>query len=113
MTFVFEFVESSDLKVFLIKRNKVLFKQIYKIEDVDIEQLCQSIKANISTYFSRNDQSSNLDINKDQIDEAQIIYSYLKSNACQYLIIPEDWLCSENHLNIEGVINELIKSKKK
>lgn len=105
---VFEFVDSANLKIFLIKRNKVLFKQLYKINGRGMEQLGQSIRENILTYFNSSGQPSNLDINKDEIDEAQIIYSYLQSNACQYLIIPEYWLYTENHPNIDRAINELV-----
>lgn len=107
---VLEFVNREKLKMFLINRNKVLFKQIYKIGGISIEQLSQLIKTNILSVFKSSDQSTTLDINKDEIDEAQIIYSYLKSNACHYLIIPENWLYTENHSKMDRAINELVSS---
>lgn len=105
---VLEFVDSNKLKMFLINRNKVLYKQLHKIDVISIEQLGQSIKMNILSYFNSSDHPSNMAINKDEIDEAQIIYRYLKSNACHYLIIPENWLATENHSNIDRAINELV-----
>jgi excinuclease ABC subunit C len=107
---VMEFINVSNLKLFLINGNKVLFNDMYQIDSTTINQLGQWLKSNILTYFKMNNHPSNSDISKEEIDEAQIIYSYLKSNACDYTIIPEKWLLSNNCYYIDKTIDEFLKS---
>lgn len=110
---VIEFVDHHILKMFLINRNKVIFNGKYEIDSMSIDQLGQWIKASILAHFKIVEKPSNIDIGKEEIDEAQIIYSYLKSTACDYLVIPEKWLCEEDHDELDKAISGLLYSKQK
>jgi excinuclease ABC subunit C len=106
-----ESISDGVLKLFLIKGNKVLFKQMVELDDATTKQLGAWIKSTIIKYFKTQAHPLSIEISKDEIDEAQIIYSYLKNNACEYLIIPEQWLNTENHDNINLAINEFLNTK--
>lgn len=109
---VLESLDDLRIKLFLINGNKVQFSQMYDVDDKHMEQLVQLIKANILAYFmSPNAPHPPINIRKDEVDEAQIIYRYLKSGACKYLIIPKKWLYTENHDKIDNAIKELLNLK--
>ena len=82
------------LKIFYMKRNKILFSEIYADKDVNRESRAAAISANILKYFTLS-PSPTADLTRDEIDEAQIIYHYLKSSQCRYIIISETWLESK------------------
>jgi excinuclease ABC subunit C len=96
------------IKLFLVKRNKVLFSEKYKLQCTDINQLNAVIKSNILTHFNTTTFNLPIEVRKDEIDEAQIIYSYLKSSNCNYIIIPKEWLDSEYNANIDEALNKLL-----
>lgn len=100
---VVEFLNDNKIKLFLMRGNNILFKQVYKMNDLNHKQLSSLIKSNFNAT-----PIPSTDISKDEIDEAQIIYSYLNSNACEYFIVPEEWLSGESYNNIESGINELL-----
>ncbi len=106
-----ESIRDDMLKLFLIKGNKVLFKQMVELDDATTKQLGAWIKSTIIEYFKTQAHPLSIEIRKDEIDEAQIIYSYLKNNVCEYLIIPEHWLNTENHEKIDLAINEFLNTK--
>lgn len=56
-----------------------------------------------------------IEIGKEEIDESQIIYTYLKnkSNSCKHIIIPEEWLSVPNNdISIHNILNKLLPSIK-
>lgn len=93
---VVEHLNSSTVKLFLIKGNKVLFNEKYSLDNLSREQIHIQIKSNILGCFKDNELCLTIEISKEDIDEAQIIYSYLKSCNCNYIIIPDEWLDSRN-----------------
>lgn len=95
-------------KLFLIKRNKVLFSKKYNVEDTDIKQLTTMIESSIFTYYNDEALNSPKDVTKDEIDEAEIIYSYLKNSNCSYITIPEEWLHPENNYCINEALSKLL-----
>jgi excinuclease ABC subunit C len=103
---IIEPVQERVRKLFLVKGNKVLFSGVAELD----EQLGEWIKEKIMTYFNRKTNSLLTYIKKEDIDEAQIIYSYLKSNSCQYLIIPEKWLSAKQHHRIDTALNKLLNN---
>lgn len=108
---VSEFIDDHKMKLFLISRNIVLYSQIYEIDYTKFKQLSLLIKGKILAHFHSVIPLSSINISRDEIDEAQIIYSYLNSDACEYLIIPEKWLYTENHEEIDTAINDFLYSK--
>jgi excinuclease ABC subunit C len=92
------------IKLFLIKGNKVLFSQKAKMS----EPLGDWAKLKILNYFNIDSHPSTMEIGKENIDEAQIVYSYLKNASCKYMIIPEKWLFTKNHYKIDKALNKFL-----
>lgn len=86
---IMEDLPGDTFKVFLIKGNQVLYSRIFM--QVDLVH----IKDSLFKHF-KDAETHLLKITQDEIDEAQIIYSYLNSSNCKYLVIPEIWLESKN-----------------
>lgn len=105
---VVESIDESAIKFFLIKGNNLLY-----CEKIKNQQNLEIIKNNIFTFFKNSKHSSPLVISKDDIDEAQIIYSYLKSGICRYQIIPDQWLESENVTVIDDAVEGLLNAELK
>jgi excinuclease ABC subunit C len=86
------------IKVFLIQGNQVLHKEKYDLNTLDIEQLKSKILYHIhSCYKGRRPQPSPK-IEQSELDEAQIIYSYLKGSSCSHMMILRKWL-NENNID--------------
>jgi excinuclease ABC subunit C len=105
-----EYLNEESLKFFLIKGNKVIFSEKYEFNANNLTELKAALKANILFYFKNKAISSQIEIGKDEIDEAQIIYSYLKnkSNNCKHAIIKKKWLETPASINIDNIINKLL-----
>ncbi|WIV11459.1 GIY-YIG nuclease family protein [Proteiniborus sp. MB09-C3] len=106
---IVEYLNDSSIKLFLVKGNKILFKEKYNMNSLDTKRLYTSIKSNILNYFKDNDLSITIQVNKEDVDEAQIIYSYLKSNNCNYAIIQDVELTPDC---IDDLISSLLHLKK-
>ncbi|MFJ5758476.1 GIY-YIG nuclease family protein [Neobacillus sp. NPDC093182] len=104
---VLENLSEDTFKIFLIKRSEILFSKIVTIDSADVNQLSKLI----STTFINTSFPAGSHIKRDEIDEAQIIYNYLKSSHCRYKTIPDKWI--RNHLdkNIENAVTSLIYTK--
>ena len=96
------------IKLFLIHRNKILFSETYNIKDISVEELKELIKSNVASYFKTDTYISYNNINRAELDEAQIIYSYLKSSKCKYMIIPDKCLDPNFNSNLEKSIDRLL-----
>lgn len=81
---VIEDLDETTFKFFLIKGNKVLFSKKYNRGQANSTELA----GQITKYFKQGTPS--LTVTRDDLDEAQIIYSYLKSSQCRSIIIPKD-----------------------
>ncbi|MEH7011000.1 UvrB/UvrC motif-containing protein [Neobacillus niacini] len=104
---VLEYLSEDTFKLFLIKRNKIVFSENYNAECLTLEQLCTLTK----TYFKNTALHSSYEVTRDEIDEAQIIYNYVKSNNCRYITISEKWLHNKTTVNIEKALNKLLYIK--
>ncbi|MEH7095520.1 GIY-YIG nuclease family protein [Neobacillus vireti] len=100
---IVESLTESTFKLFLIKGNKLLYREI-----LNNEQPFETIRMNLSTYLTQSPLNTRIVVSKEELDEAQIIYNYLKSGHCRYRIIPNDWLEAGNDLLIENVLEELL-----
>ncbi|MBT2655480.1 GIY-YIG nuclease family protein [Bacillus sp. ISL-18] len=100
---VVEAITESTFILFLIKGSKLLYR-----ETLNNEQIFGTIKMNLLTYLTQNSLSTRIVVSKEELDEAQIIYNYLKSGNCCYRIIPNEWLEEGNVLLIENVLEELL-----
>jgi excinuclease ABC subunit C len=106
-----EYLSNDSFKFFLIKGHKILFSEKYLLADCGLEKLKTNLRNNIVFYFNNESSETSVEIGRDEIDESQIIYSYLKnkSNNCKYAIISEEYIYStNNYIKIDNLINELV-----
>lgn len=102
-----EHLEHDVVKFFFIKGNKVLFSKKYGLKNFALKKLKSDLKSKILLYFNARSQEGRIYIDKYEIDEFQIIYTYLKNKSrnCSYVIIAEDLLDNKN----SGIDSELDK----
>lgn len=101
-----EHLDDNNIKFFLIKGNKILFSEKYDLTSLNLEELKAALKANILLYFNNSALKGPLELRREDIDEAQIIYSYLKgkSNNCKYVVIKEEHL---HNAKVDKVIKKI------
>jgi excinuclease ABC subunit C len=104
---VIENIGGNSFKLFLIKRSQILFSKIISFDSTEITQLSSLI----STTFNAASFPSDHSVMRDEIDEAQIIYNYLKSSQCQYKTIPDKWITNHKDKNIENAVTKLMNKK--
>lgn len=108
---VFEHLSEGTIKLFLIKRNQVLFSEMVNIAGSGTEPLYSKIKGEVKKWFTADRFSySNTSVTCDEIDEAQIIYSYLQGSTCNYLLISEDWLNSKDDSDLDKALSAFLAS---
>lgn len=96
------------LKLFFIKGHKVIFSKKYPLEI--IEQHLEEIRTSILTAFQENASGKSLNIGKAEIDEAQIIYSFLSGSNSRFIVIPDDWLIiGGSYERLDNTLKELIE----
>nr|WP_240479725.1 UvrB/UvrC motif-containing protein [Paenibacillus wynnii] len=105
---VLEHMDEGTLKLILIKGSRILFRSKLDTLTLDTKQLHASIQSAISDHFKNLPLEASVEISRHKLDEAQIIYSYLKSCSGSYLIIPEEWLsegkCAELDQAVDGLL---------
>lgn len=77
--FAVEFIDNEQAKLFLIKGNKLLYREVFTLVPVDRMEFMQHLKQIIRDTFVTK-KSDMRRLTQYDIDEAQIIYSYLKRN---------------------------------
>ncbi|MCL6570769.1 MAG: GIY-YIG nuclease family protein [Bacillus sp. (in: Bacteria)] len=109
---IIEYLTDITFKLFLINGNKILFSEKYRLEKQQLEQVCTTIQSNILIYFNNEALSPSKKVSRDEIDEAQIIFSYLKSSNCRYVIISEEWLDPVNKESLHVELYKLVYKQK-
>lgn len=107
---VLERLDDNSLKFFLIKGNKVLYSEKYAAGSNSIEKMKQILKTNILAYFSAGSAAASIEVGSEDIDESQIIYSYLnsKSSSSRHLIIPGTWLNASRGDKLDKALSKLL-----
>lgn len=103
---VVELINDSILKLFLIKGHKVIFSKKYHLEknkDLSVE-----IRTRIVTSFQQTKEHNSPVIGKKELDQAQIIYSYLNGSNARFIVIPEEWLDGSGHDELDASIDQLL-----
>ncbi|MBM7651102.1 GIY-YIG nuclease family protein [Neobacillus cucumis] len=103
---VVESINEYTFKLFLIKGNKLLYR-----EKINNGQELGTIKSNLLTYLKQGPLNTRIVVSKEELDEAQIIYSYLKSGNCHYRIIEDEMLETGDESIIDDVLEGLLKEK--
>lgn len=108
---VIENLDPKTIKFFLIRGNRVLYNEKIIISDeADIKkEILEKIKSKAIKYFREEPPVYTFNIGKNEIDEVQIIYSYLKSKGapCKHVVIPQKIIDSENNLKMDKLIDKL------
>jgi excinuclease ABC subunit C len=104
---VIENLSEDTFKFFLIKRNEILFRKIGKIDSTVVNQLSRLI----TTTFNDTAFPAGSHVKRDELDEAQIIYNYIKSSHCRYKAIPDKWIRNHKDKNIVEAVSKLIYKK--
>lgn len=82
-----EKLDEEYFKLFIIKGNNILYNERYNIHTTDIQKLVNEIKKTPHNYINPTLLKASIKVNINEIDEAQIIYSYLKNSDCQYWLL--------------------------
>lgn len=106
---VLEPVDEYTLKLILIKGAKILFRTKLDVGEPDMKQLHRTVLAAVNGHFAAASSESATEISRHTIDEAQIIYSYLKSSSGSYLIVPQEWLGKKPEPLLEEAVLRLLK----
>ncbi|PGS54156.1 UvrB/UvrC motif-containing protein [Bacillus sp. AFS041924] len=104
-----EQLENNKFKYFLINRTQILNGELVQIEDGSFDQLIEEMNSNSFEYFKNIDDQSSTDVCRDEIDEAQIIYTYLNSANCKHLIVPKSWL-SPTSTKLKKELRKMVSS---
>jgi len=108
---VYEYLDDNTIKLFLIKGNVVLHSERCSVAStVDIESLRRRVKALILSYFTKDIEHDAAEITREDIDTAQIIYSYLQSSACRYLVIQDSWTEDDGEPDMEAALKDFLNT---
>jgi excinuclease ABC subunit C len=105
---VLERIEGSEYKLFIIKGSRIIYKERLILAG-DKSQLQQHIVFLVLKNREQLQKHEAATINKQDIDQAQIIYSYLKNKKeCSYIVVPQSWLKKKENLKLEQGIMKLV-----
>ncbi|WP_442598466.1 UvrB/UvrC motif-containing protein [Neobacillus sp. D3-1R] len=76
-------------KLFLIKRTEVLYSEKFTLETIEM------LKSHFYTHFQMNQTLPARHVSKDELDHAQIIYSYLNKDGVKSVLLPNESLSPE------------------
>lgn len=109
---IIEYLSDNSFKLFLIKGKEILYRNKYFLENEDIEHLCSIIKESILTYFPQRAGITTKELSRVELDEAQIIYRYIKSSLCSFITIPDKWLTPKNISKVNKKLTFILMNKK-
>lgn len=105
---VLEALYNDEIKFFLIKGNKVIYKEKLSFKETSYEEIKYKIIRSILACLSDTPSGRTRKISKEEIDEAQIIYSYLKNNkACNYTVIPNTWIVKKQDAKLGEAVDKI------
>ncbi|GIO31060.1 MULTISPECIES: GIY-YIG nuclease family protein [Paenibacillus] len=105
---LYEQLDMNTIKLFFVKRHTVLFSRVYPIgSDREKEQLITEAEVLARACFKQDASAYASEISRDEIDEAQIIYSYVQSHPGQTALIPDAWLDSRSSAELSDALRAL------
>lgn len=108
---VLEPVDEQSHKLILIKGSVILYRTRLSTAALDSTQLKDLITSAALEHFRASRLvAATEEMSRHKIDEAQIIYSYLKSSSGHYLLVPPEWLDDEDTAELTEGIQGLIGS---
>lgn len=107
---VLEPVNEQLLKLILIKGSRILFQSKLETGHPDMGQLQDEVQSAITGAFTALSPQPAEAVSRHKIDEAQIIYSYLKSHSGSYILIPQELLGPEHHEHLHAAVRGLLQN---
>ncbi|MFL0246153.1 GIY-YIG nuclease family protein [Candidatus Clostridium stratigraminis] len=106
-----EYLNKDTFKFFLINGSKIIYSRLFENSITHIKEIKTTLIELTLHYFSLKTLKSSIEIGRNDIDEAQIIYSYLNTNKnnCRFAAIPEDWIENKLETSINEAIDLLLK----
>lgn len=107
---VLERIDNERVKYFLIKGNQILRSELLEAKRNEACKLLPILADAAAVCFSRTDAGGPLEVGRSEIDESQIIYSYLnnKSGSCGHVVIADSWLKPSNSSKMDKAIEKLL-----
>jgi len=107
---VLERIDDERVKCFLIKGNRLLISEMHEAKENEALKLLPVLRNNAEACFSRTGAGKPPEIGRADIDEAQIIYSYLnnKQGGCRHIVIADSWLKPQNSFRMDKAIGKLL-----
>lgn len=107
---VLEPVGDSKIKLFLIRDNNLLHSEKIEYSGMEGDKIKEKVKSTILKHLKANENKESIKVDKQDIDQAQIIFSYLKNkkNNCKYIIIQNSWLNDKPGNKLEAGIDKLL-----
>ena len=109
----FESLGNSEIKLFLIRDNILLHSERLEYNSIVRDSIKENIKDLILKHLIINESKEIKEIDKQDIDQAQIIFSYLKNrkNNCNYLLIPNSWIKDREGSKLDKGIDKLLSQQ--
>ena len=106
---VIEPLNDEEFKIFLIKGNKVLFDKKYSGDNHNLIDFKSILKENILYVFNKFKNLS-IDVNRENIDKSQIIYTYLrdKDKTLISTVILDSWTDDINNLDFDKEMGKVL-----
>jgi excinuclease ABC subunit C len=102
-----EEVTDSVIKLFIISGSRILYKEKLELPLPDGRSFKEHIRELVMACGK--DASKTREIGKQEIDQAHIVYSYIKNKKdCSYMLIPKSWLTKSNISRLEQGIEKLL-----
>lgn len=105
-----EYMSDGIFKFFLIKGNRILFSEKYPAAELGLKKLKSILADNILYIFKSGNSVNSAKISKEEVDQAHIIYNYLKNNekTCRHFIVPDSWIENQDKESISEAICMLL-----
>ncbi|UQZ34060.1 DNA helicase UvrC [Paenibacillus sp. PK3_47] len=104
---VLESVSEAALKLILIKGSRIIHQDKLDSGHPGLQQLITSA---VRDHFRLAKDQPPDEVNRHKIDEAQIIYSYLKHSSGCYILIPGEWLEPGPQADLDEGVRGLLDS---
>lgn len=106
-----ESVSPTEIKLFLIKGNKLLHSILLDMTE-GRDKLAAALRETFMTYFPSGEAQDKKEFSQEDVDEAQIIYSYLTrhKNKIVCFWIPSNWLSEDSFrlaIGVDKIVDRL------
>ncbi|WP_438445006.1 GIY-YIG nuclease family protein [Gorillibacterium sp. sgz5001074] len=106
---VVEELQEGILKLFLIQRNRILHREKLDSADLLPSGVHAAVKHAIRSVFRAEARLPEREITRDEVDEAQIIHSYLNGGSCRHLVLAAEWLFADgDHPDLDAALHSLL-----